>query len=311
MIRRYLLGELTEAEQTAFEWELLADHDKFEQVCEIENELIDSYMQGEMKGADLERFEGHYFSSSLHRERAAIAETLLVNIDQTVEGAVGVSEEAPTVPWWSRVLGPRGWPLPVFGVAIVLASLLIFGVIWSYLEKSRLTGEMARLATEAEAKRAALKQREQELVSRNQELGKEIADERRRGDGMRAELKQLRRRAPSTSAAVVSFLLTPASERSEETPPPFRIPLITEKVRLLMALEGNGYADYRVKLQTAEGQDILSRQSVKVELGRDRTFVALTIRARELARGDYVLILLGQTPDGRSEEINRYFFQAT
>jgi anti-sigma factor RsiW len=82
LIRRYLLGELTEADQAALEQDLLIDNGKFDRVWALENELVDSYVRGEMSRADRERFEGHYLTSSLHRERVAIAESFLTDIDQ-------------------------------------------------------------------------------------------------------------------------------------------------------------------------------------------------------------------------------------
>lgn len=84
LIRRYLLGELTETDQAALEQELLIDRSKFDEVWAVENELIDSYVRGEMSPADRERFEGNYLASPLHRERLAIAESLLADIDQAV-----------------------------------------------------------------------------------------------------------------------------------------------------------------------------------------------------------------------------------
>ncbi len=81
LIRRYLLGELAEADQTALEQELLIDRGKFDQVWAAENELVDSYMRGEMSSANRKRFEGHYLASPLHRERVAIAEAFLADID--------------------------------------------------------------------------------------------------------------------------------------------------------------------------------------------------------------------------------------
>jgi hypothetical protein len=90
LIRRYLLGELTEADQAALEQDLLIDSSKFDRVWAVENELVDSYVRGEMSLADRERFEGHYLTSSVHRECVAIAESFLTDIDQaageTVEG---------------------------------------------------------------------------------------------------------------------------------------------------------------------------------------------------------------------------------
>ena len=80
LIRRYLVGELAEADQAAFEQELLIDRGKFDQVWAFENELVDSYVRGEMSPADWERFKGHYLASPLHRERVAMAESFLTTV---------------------------------------------------------------------------------------------------------------------------------------------------------------------------------------------------------------------------------------
>jgi hypothetical protein len=88
LIKRYLLGELAEADQTVLEQELLIDRGKFDQVWAVENELIDNYVRGEMSRGDRERFECHYLASPLHRGRVAIAEAFLTDIDQTLAGVV-------------------------------------------------------------------------------------------------------------------------------------------------------------------------------------------------------------------------------
>ena len=99
LIRRYLLGELAETDQAALEQELLLDRGKFDRVWAVENELVDSYVRGEMSRADRERFEGHYLASPLHRGRVAIAESFLTNIDQAVGETVEARAEEPAVPW--------------------------------------------------------------------------------------------------------------------------------------------------------------------------------------------------------------------
>ena len=81
LIRRYLLGELAEADQAALEQELLIDRGKFDQARAVENELVDSYARGEMSRADRERFEGYYLASPLHRERVAIAKLFFTTVD--------------------------------------------------------------------------------------------------------------------------------------------------------------------------------------------------------------------------------------
>src|SRR5262245_38089139 len=104
LIRRYLLGELAETDQTSFEQELLGDREKFDQVWAVENELIDQYVRGEMARAERQRFEGHYLASSLHRERVAIAELFFAEIDHQVRETVEAGEKELGLSWWRRFL---------------------------------------------------------------------------------------------------------------------------------------------------------------------------------------------------------------
>jgi hypothetical protein len=309
LIRRYLLGELAEADQAALEQELLIDRGKFDRVWAVENELVDSYVRGEMPRADRERFESHYLASPLHRERVAIAESFLTNIDRAVEETVEVSEKEPLVPWRRRF--PLRSPRPVFGLVLVMALLLTFGLAWSYIERVRLTGQIANLQKEAQTERAFSEQREREQASRNQEFEKQIADVSRRNEQLKAELEQLRQRRQAAAPTILSFLLTPAPERGEKAIPQSTITLLTGKASLLMELDHNDYANYQVILQTVEGREILRSRIDKVRFGKDRAFATLPVKAGELTRGDYILILLGQTADGKIDEIDRYFFRVS
>ena len=47
-MRSYLLGVLTEAEQTALEDHFLNDDEVFEQLVAVENELVDTYARGQL-----------------------------------------------------------------------------------------------------------------------------------------------------------------------------------------------------------------------------------------------------------------------
>jgi hypothetical protein len=310
LIRRYLLGELAEEDQTAFEQELLIDRDKFYQVWAVENELVDSYVLGEMSRADRERFERHYLDSPLHRERVAIAEAFLKKVDQapgeTVE--LRVRESDPII--LRRRRFTLRSPRLVFGVVSVMALLLAFSLVWSYIERVRLTRQIANVEKEAQAEREFLKQRERELASRNQEFEKEIAELSRRNEQLKAELEQLRRQR-AAAPTILSFLLTPATVRGEKAQPQATIPVLTGKARLLMELDENDYVNYQVIVQTVEGREILRRRTGKVRFGKDPAFATLPLKAGELSKGDYILILFGQTPDGKSEEVDRYFFRVS
>jgi hypothetical protein len=78
-----------------------------------------------------------------------------------------------------------------------------------------------------------------------------------------------------------------------------------------MDLDHNDYADYQVILQTVGGREILRSRIDKVRFGKDRALATLPVKAGELTKCDYILILFGQTADGKIEEIDRYSFRVS
>jgi hypothetical protein len=108
-IRRYLLGELSEAEALSLEERYFADPEAFEQVWAVENELVDDYVAGRLGAEERDQFERHYLSSPRHRERVAAAKAL--------RGAP--PRRSQRLAWWA--------------VAAVLP--LLVGVLWLLKER--------------------------------------------------------------------------------------------------------------------------------------------------------------------------------
>ena len=77
VLRRYLLGELSEAELDRVEERLFAaaDRDSEEQLSPAEDELIDSYVRGELSASEREHFESWFLTSPRRRERLELART--------------------------------------------------------------------------------------------------------------------------------------------------------------------------------------------------------------------------------------------
>ena len=299
LIHRYLLGELPEPEQTAFEQELLGDREKFDEVWATESTLVDSYVRRQMSRSDSDRFERSYLASPRRRERVAIAELFLQQIDGPV---------TPAVSWWSRFFASMRRPQLVFGAALAMLILLSSSLGWLYVERTRLTERLAKLQNEAQAERSSRQQREQELARRAQETEKENTQQRQENERLNAELEQFRgKRQEPEPSAVLSFLLTPGLARGQNAAPS-QIPLVRGPLRLLMAVNGSPYPSYRFRLQTVEGREIFS-QSSGVGSAKDRAFATMTVPAGKLVKGDYVLILSGRSAAGAIEVIDRYFFQ--
>ena len=83
LVRRYLLGDLPESDTNELEIQILRDDEKFEEMWEIENRLVDGYVRGRLSSADRERFERHYQASPVHRQRVAVARNLVEEADRS------------------------------------------------------------------------------------------------------------------------------------------------------------------------------------------------------------------------------------
>ena len=72
----YLLGSLSETEAERFDALSVSDKDFADELSAVETDLVDAYVQGELTGQTLTRFEGHYLASPLRREKVEFAREL-------------------------------------------------------------------------------------------------------------------------------------------------------------------------------------------------------------------------------------------
>jgi hypothetical protein len=76
-IIRYLLNELSEEDEARFEAAYLEDGGLFEQVRDLEEELIEDYVKGHLTGRERRLFEQHYLASEHRRARIDAARQLV------------------------------------------------------------------------------------------------------------------------------------------------------------------------------------------------------------------------------------------
>jgi hypothetical protein len=75
-LTRYLLGEMSEAEQMQLEIRYFADPQMFAELCSWRNNLIDGYVAGQLPPSLRGRFEAGIEKSWAMNERIRFAETL-------------------------------------------------------------------------------------------------------------------------------------------------------------------------------------------------------------------------------------------
>ncbi|MDQ2854711.1 MAG: hypothetical protein M3R68_00160, partial [Acidobacteriota bacterium] len=126
--RRFLLGEMSAAERSAFEERFVADAVSFEQIRVIEDELIESYVRDTLSEREKEKFEREFLASERRRTRVAFTRTMLDKLVQPREIAAVKKSEAAGVgaSFWQSLGGFFKTPQLVFGAALALL-VLVFG----------------------------------------------------------------------------------------------------------------------------------------------------------------------------------------
>jgi hypothetical protein len=113
--RRYLLGELSEADEAALEASVLADAEAFAALELAEDDLFEACARGELPAAAQTRFAARFLRTPEGQQRLAVVRGLVAR-------AAGVEQAAPAVPWWRR---------PILQLAFAAAVLLLCAVgLW-------------------------------------------------------------------------------------------------------------------------------------------------------------------------------------
>jgi hypothetical protein len=331
-IRHYLLGSLPDAEQTELLDELSFTDDEFAAALKAaENDLVDAYVRGELKGAELERFEKHYLASPLRRERVTFAQSFQLFAEKTTGepatrgGAEVSSEPAATrkVSVWLSSLNPfTAWrPALQWGAAFAALALVV-ACGWLLFENSRLRGRISQ----AQAGREALGRREIELQKELESeraagaaTGLELARVREERERTEQELKREREQQRAASQqrsaspggfGIASFILTPQT-RGVGQIQTISVSARATDVLMRLELEPNDYSTYRVALLEEASSRTLWRSG---KLGAKATGAGRTLDVRFRAgllkpQAVYTLRVTGIRAAGANEIVSDYPFR--
>jgi hypothetical protein len=297
---RYLLGDLTETEQTAVEQEYFADPEKFEEVWAAENELVDRYVRGRLSRGERELFERNYLRSPKHRERVTVAGKLLEAADrQVVESGVTPRSITPAT---SRLMETLKALLTPRFLAPAAAFLLLFSTLsWMVIERARLNEELEK----AKARLSDQQRQEREIAGR-------LAAEREQSGKLKSELDRLLESLASkpslTPLSILPFLLKPsqgARPPGGSELPVITIPQKTDLVRLQMKIQNGDSRRFQADIRRVGGPPVWSQRSLIPKSG----VITVNVPADKFPVDDYFLALSAMTPTGGTEEIDTYPFR--
>lgn len=157
-LRKYLLGELPEAEQQALEERLMTETELFDLLQIAEDELIDDHLSGGLSASERSRFDGFFLSTPERRRKLSFAMALRRYVTRggvVVEApAVDPSPRALALPagivsqpsssWWSQAFSSPYSRMAAAAVIVLGVGLGIWQVFFYQSEVAKGTAALAR-----------------------------------------------------------------------------------------------------------------------------------------------------------------------
>lgn len=290
LIRRYLLRDLSAEEEAHIEDECFSDAERFEELAEGENDLIDAYARGGLTDFERTRFEQLYLRSPRRRARVDFASTL----DQIAPPAEEPTHQKDVSRWWLRwqpsVIRYRS-PRLAFVAAGFLLTLI--GGLWLLTQNRRLRNELEH----QQAVSAELQRDNNALVDQIAKRDQASNEASSKSETAKLEEPQL----PNESFTLFPGVLRGGGEKG----PTIRSPVHGSSVELRLVLERQkGTNDsYDAGLQTVEGRPIFKVDNLKVAEDTREPVVLLRVPSALLQPGDYVVTLQSGQP---KENIGSY-----
>src|SRR3954451_23572466 len=173
VLRRYLLGELSEAETERLEESIYTDDDVFAEMQTAEMSLVDEYVRGEMDKAERKLFEANYLVSP--EREAKLRESRIFHSELNAIRPLPAAREEK-VGWLERWFGGLRLSLPAMRYAsAALILVLAATTAWLVYDNRKTTNELAVAKNTLANSENALNER---LADKERELNDRLAAQR-------------------------------------------------------------------------------------------------------------------------------------
>ncbi len=336
-IETYLLGASPEAEAERFDEMSFTDDDFADALKAAEADLIDRYVNNDLRGATLERFESFYLASPLRREKIEFARRLQTFAEREIiatksnfaaekeESKNGLSKFFSSL----NIFKNQNTFLQ-FGFAAAALLVLILGGLWILTSRSNQT-QIAKQDQPANFELPTPKRIEvpgannSEIQTENSNSGNknlpanvvnnlpsnQIEKEKTK---KQANVEPARTPKPKEAVTppkitIASFLLLP-SLRGGSKIQSVSIDQNVTDAAVQLRLEADDYPSYRIQLiDQSNGKSLWQSGTVKAKSAGANKQLNISFPAKLLKSQIYALQISGVTADGNSEIISDYPFR--
>jgi anti-sigma factor RsiW len=304
LIVQYLLGELTEERRNEIEDRAFQSKEYMQEILNVESDLIDDYVRGEIPAGRRSEFEKYFLASAERRRKVEFARALVTVTDETrsetshSESQVSSFKVNPLVAF-IRSLNPAG----VFAFACA-ALIVVGGAAWLVTDVIKLRSQLDQLQAERKTQEQQRKELEQQLAderSRNEALAAQLGQPKK--EDVPVPVPQSKPEQPERSA-ILALTLLPGLARGEGTAPKLTLKPDVQTIRLNVVIDPQDvYPKFSAEVRGPRGERVLS-QTVR----GGRKIISLSLRATRLSVGRYEVVVKG-IRDGVSNELGYYYFE--
>ncbi|HTC94730.1 MAG TPA: hypothetical protein VK699_14915 [Terriglobales bacterium] len=306
VITRYLLGDVSEEERAWVEARMISDEGFIDECFQAEDKVIDDYVAGHLAARERGLFETNFLRSPRRQAKLQTAKFLVDYArDQAQVQSAAEARERSRLPnmlasIWRLGTGPsRMWPAAAVVSALILGITALAAVAWS-IHGYRVAERAQRQSDDRLQQLAKLEKALDDLQKKQLQESQASANQDQQVSG------RANKPLPQTQSIgpVATLVLPPGGFREQgevvkEVVLPPETPLLQLK---LMVEPGLKYSRYRVTLQHADGETVITANNLPMTPTKtvQGEFITVALPSQLLSSGDYVLVLAGQ-PDSRKE----------
>lgn len=317
-IRRFLLGEMSETERSAFEARFVADEGLFEQISVAEDELVESYVRETLSPAEKTTFEREFLSTEPRRRRVAFTRAMLDKIKKENEIAAKKIETASAAhaSRWASLANLFKTPKLAFGAGLALL-ILIFGG-WFLLRNSNQTEIVRQITPTPTAEIIKPIQNQNSAINQNSPINPNTNAAENFPDNKNDLPKNVNRPAinanqnankpkqDSFESAPILALFA-GTVRGAGKMPELNLPKTIAGARLQLHLESQDYKVYSIEIVNADGNQIFKINQLKAR----RSKINFLVPAGKLPVGEYIVKLSALNSNNETESIADYSFRVS
>lgn len=304
----YLLGSLPEQETLRYDELSFIDDGFNDFLRNVENDLVDSYVNGDLDAAARTKFESFYLATPKRRQKIAFADAFrqCADRDPTIEvRPVKVGEMG----FWKKLRFALRPQLLAFGVVALLCTL---GAIWFIRNLSQpkpvdvaVTEPRNTVANIAAPQNLPIAPEKTPDKTVLHPVGDLVPDESPAKQP--PEVKKTPAPEPVRAPVIASFVLTPPLRGAGEAKS-LEITPNVDRATFRLELEPTDFKTYKIELLDQSNKVVWNAGNLKPK-GSAQPVISATVPAQTLKPQIYIFRVSGIAPDGTKENIGDYAFR--